>query len=101
LMTDRFVTDTICVARRERKIIKKSDSAFGRTLGHSVACGPANISGDFAVARSRDRLTFRFSRLGEAEAEGRYAIAALVLAVAIRFAAPSAAAAFVLKAFLF
>jgi hypothetical protein len=53
--------------------------------------------------RHRDRLTFKFSRLGEGEAAGRYAIAALVVTVTIRsmaLAAAAGAVSYTLRVFL-
>jgi hypothetical protein len=38
-------------------------------------------SGGFTVAGNRERLNFKFFRLVEGEAEGRFAISALVLLV--------------------
>jgi hypothetical protein len=52
------------------------------------------------VTGNRDRLEFKFSRLGEGEAEGRFAITALVLAIAIRLAFVGVVAAVALKVFL-
>jgi hypothetical protein len=48
--------------------------------------GRRNTSGGFAVTGNRDHLKFKFPRLGEGEAEGRFAITALVLTIVIRLA---------------